>query len=82
MTSCTSHTSFFFSNNHDPQKLETGIHKLDNSANNFERAATDTFLIKCKDVGEMKRVQVRSRLRCFGASCGSGRGRDSWKHSY
>lgn len=40
------------------QMLSCGPNKLDNSANNFERAATDTFIVKGKDVGELKRVQV------------------------
>lgn len=44
---------------HDGKMLDTGTHKLDNSANNFERGANDTFMIKSKDVGEvLKRVVV------------------------
>lgn len=39
--------------------VDSGSHKLDNSANNFERGQIDQFVIKCKDLGELTRVMVR-----------------------
>ena len=44
--------------------LDSGLHMLDNSANNFERGAVDTFLISCKDLGPVSRVMVSSVLAC------------------
>lgn len=41
------------------QVINTGPNKLDSSANDFERGHADTFMLKCKDVGEFKRVMVR-----------------------
>lgn len=42
----------------DGKSVDSGSHKLDNSANNFEKGATDMFNIKCKDLGDLTRVTV------------------------
>jgi hypothetical protein len=42
--------------------LDSGLHVLDNSANNFERGAADTFLVSCQDLGPLTRVMVRASL--------------------
>jgi hypothetical protein len=39
-------------------KGDSGERKLDNSANNFERAAVDVFHFTCKDLGVVDRIQV------------------------
>jgi len=55
------------------QMLNTGAHKLDSSANDFERGHVDVFVLKTKDVGEMKRVMVGGGLGevCCGVGGGS-----------
>ena len=39
-------------------KGDTGEHKLDNSANNFERAMKDVFHVDAPDVGKIERVRI------------------------
>ncbi len=48
------------------------MQKLDNSANNFERGQVDTFMLKTKDVGDLKRVQVHAHTHIY---CVRGDGR-------
>lgn len=43
-------------------RRESGPHKLDNSANNFERAMTDDFAIKTRDLGELKYITVSVQM--------------------
>lgn len=49
-------------------KGDSGERPLDTSANNFERAMTDTFLIKAPDLGEIDRIKIRSDGSGLGAS--------------
>ncbi|KAF5837533.1 hypothetical protein DUNSADRAFT_4226 [Dunaliella salina] len=44
----------------DGKVIHTGPQKLDSSANDFERGHVDTFILKNKDVGKLKRVMVTS----------------------
>lgn len=41
-----------------PRQGDTGERKLDNSKNNFERAAIDTFFLPAPNVGMMQRIKV------------------------
>uniref|UniRef100_A0A7S3VHN2 PLAT domain-containing protein n=1 Tax=Dunaliella tertiolecta TaxID=3047 RepID=A0A7S3VHN2_DUNTE len=52
----------------DGKVIHTGPQKLDSSANDFERGHVDTFIIKSKDVGELKRVMVTSDGSGIGGS--------------
>ncbi|GFR41097.1 hypothetical protein Agub_g1741 [Astrephomene gubernaculifera] len=49
-------------------KGDTGERPLDNSANNFERGKTDTFILTGPDVGELERIRVRSSGSGLGAA--------------
>ncbi|KXZ56858.1 hypothetical protein GPECTOR_1g774 [Gonium pectorale] len=46
----------------------SGTTKLDNSANNFERGAVDTFIIKGKDLGDLTHIVITSDGSGFGAA--------------
>lgn len=43
-------------------KRDSGPHKLDNSANNFERNMVDEFVIKSRDLGELTHIVVSTSL--------------------
>ena len=47
-------------------KGDSGERKLDNSANNFERAAVDVFHFTCKDLGVVDRIQIGHDNSGFG----------------
>ncbi|MEW5309958.1 MAG: hypothetical protein WDW38_001797 [Sanguina aurantia] len=42
----------------DGASVDSGAHKLDGSHNDFERNATDTFHVKCKDLAALTRIVV------------------------
>ncbi|KAK9824333.1 hypothetical protein WJX72_009517 [[Myrmecia] bisecta] len=45
----------------DGKTTDSGAHKLENAANNFEKGATDVFEISCPDLGDqVSRVQISS----------------------
>ncbi|GLC44364.1 hypothetical protein PLESTF_000049800 [Pleodorina starrii] len=44
----------------EDKPTNSGTHKLDNSTNNFERGALDTFIIKGKDLGDLTHIVVTS----------------------
>ncbi|KAG2499991.1 hypothetical protein HYH03_002273 [Edaphochlamys debaryana] len=52
----------------EEKPTQSGVNKLDNSANNFERGAIDTFVIKCKDLGDLTHIVVTSDGGGFGAA--------------
>ena len=60
--------SIVISGSRDGVAVDSGSHKLSDSANNFERGKSDTFLVRCRDLGELKRVTVTSDGAGLGSS--------------
>jgi lipoxygenase homology domain-containing protein 1 len=42
-----------------PAQVDSGVHKLDSSANDFERGAENVFDLQCRDLGEISHIEVR-----------------------
>jgi len=63
-----SNVSIVMNGEREGTKTTTGPHKLDNSANNFERNMEDTFYLTCQNLGTLETVQVTSDGKGFGGA--------------